>query len=123
MNEVKRKETIRYFAERMDNCKAIAQQLRGDDREDEAVFAKIRLNIYQIFNSVFSVALETAGQDDEKVVQFVLSRLQLIPQGWHAALANAQQHGETEKAHIEGIKLDVVAEIKTEFSKIWEVGA
>lgn len=121
MNEAKRKETIRFFADRMENCKTIAQQLRGDDREDEAVFAKIRLNIYHIFNSVFSVALETAGQDDEKVVQFFLSRLQLIPQGWHTALATAEEHGETEKAHIEGIKLDAVAEIQKEFARIWEV--
>ena len=121
MNEAKRNETIRFFADRMANCKAIAQQLRSDDREDEAVFAKIQLNIYHIFNSVFSVAIETAGQDDEKVVQFFLTRLRQIPQSWHTALANAEQHGETEKAHIERIKLDAVAQIKTAFARIWEV--
>lgn len=121
MNDVKRSETIRFFADRMANCSAIAQQLRSDDREDEAVFAKIQLNIYRIFNSVFSVAIETAGQDDEKVVQFFLIRLQQIPQSWHTALANAEQHGEMEKAHIERMKLDVAAEIKTAFAQIWGV--
>ena len=121
MNEAKRNETIRFFADRMENCKTIVQQLRSDDREDEAVFAKIQLNIYHIFNSVFSVAMETAGQDDEKVVQFFLIRLQQIPQSWHAALANAEQRGETEKAHIERMKLDAVAQVKTAFVRIWEV--
>ena len=121
MNEAKRNETIRFFADRMEYCKSIAQQLRSDDREDEAVFAKIQLNIYHIFNSVFSVAIETAGQDDEKVVQFFLIRLWQIPQSWHTALANAEQHGEVEKAHIERMKLDAVAEIKTAFARIWEV--
>lgn len=121
MNEAKRKETIQFFADRMENCKAIAQRLRSDDREDEAVFAKIQLNIYHIFNSIFSVAIETAGQDDEKVVQFFLIRLQQIPRSWHTALANAEQHGEAEKAHIERIKLDAVTQIKTEFARIWEV--
>ena len=121
MNEAKRTETIRFFADRMADYSSVAQQLRSDDREDEAVFTKIQLNIYHIFNSVFSAAIETAGQDDEKVVQFFLTRLQLIPQSWHTALATAEQRGEPEKAHIERIKLDAVAAIKTEFAKIWEV--
>lgn len=121
MNETKRNETVRFFADRMENCKAIAQQLCSDDREDEAVFAKIQRNVYDIFNSVFSVAVKTAGQDDEKAVQFFLIRLQQIPQSWHAALANAEAHGESEKAHIERIKLEAVAEIQKEFERIWEV--
>lgn len=121
MNEAKRNQTIRFFADRMENCKSIAQQLCRDDREDEAVFAKIQRNVYDIFNTIFSAAVKTAGQDDEKVVQFFLIRLRQIPQSWHTALANAEQHGETEKAHIERIKLDAVAEIKTEFARVWEV--
>lgn len=121
MNETKCKETFRYFAEQTENCKASAQQLRGDDREDEAVFAKIRLNVYNIFHTVFSVAVETAGQVDEQVVKFFLARLQQIPQSWHTALANAETHGETAKAHIERIKLEAVADIQREFERIWEV--
>lgn len=121
MNEAKRNETIRFFVDRMGNCKSIAQQLRSDDRDDEAVFAKIQLNVYDIFNTIFSVAVKTCGQDDEKVVQFFLIRLQQIPQSWHIALANAEQHGEAEKAHIERVKLDAVAEIQKEFERIWEV--
>ena len=123
MNEVKRNETIRFFEDRMENCKSIAQQLRTDDREDEAVFAKIQLNVYDIYNTIFSVALKTCGQDDEKVVQFFLIRLQQIPQSWHTALANAEQHGEAEKAHIERVKLDAVAEIQKVFERIWEVAS
>lgn len=121
MNEGKRNETVRFFTDRIENCKSNAQQLRSDDREDEAVFARIQLNVYDIFNTIFSVAVKTAGQDDGKVVQFFLTRMQQIPQSWYTALANAEQHGETEKAHIERIKLDAVAAIKTEFARIWEV--
>lgn len=123
MNETKRNETVRFFADRMENCRSIAQQLRSDDREDEAVFAKIQRNVYDIFSTIFSVAVKTAGQDDEKVVQFFLTRIQQIPQSWHTALANAEKHGETENAHIEQIKLDAVAEIQNEFERIWEVAA
>lgn len=121
MNEIKRNEMFGFFAERMNNCKSMMQQLQEDGRTDEAVFAKIRLNIYQIFNSVFSVAIDTCGQEDEKVVQFFLIRLQQIPQSWYTALSAAEQHGDEEKAHIERIKLDAIADIQKGFQRIWEV--
>lgn len=121
MNKTKRNETVRFFADRIENCKSIAQQLRSDDREDEAVFARIQLNVYDIFNSIFSVAVKTCGQDDEKVVQFFLIKLRQIPQSWHTALQNAETHDESEKAHIERVKLDAVTVIQKEFERIWEV--
>lgn len=121
MDDMKRENTVSYFTDRIAQYKELAQELTSDDRADEAVFAKVQMNVYDIFNTIFSVALKTSGQDDQKVVQFFLTRIQQIPQSWHTALANAEQHGETEKAHIERIKLDVVADIKTEFQRIWEV--
>lgn len=121
MNDMKRENTVNYFADRIAGCKKWVQELTSDDRVDEAVFAKVRMNVYDIFSIVFSAAVKTYGQDDQKVVQFFLTRIQQIPQSWHTALAKAEQHGETEKAHIERIKLDVVAEIQKEFERIWEV--
>ena len=121
MNDMKRENTVNYFADRIAQYKRLAQELTSDDRADEAVFAKVQMNVYDIFNTIFSVAVKTSGQDDQKIVQFFLTRIQQIPQSWHTALANAEKHGETEKAHIERIKLDVVAEIQKEFERIWEV--
>lgn len=121
MNDTKRENTASYFTDRIAQYKILAQELASDDRADEAVFAKVQMNVYDIFSTIFSVALKTSGQDDQKVVQFFLTRLQQIPQSWYTALANAQQHGETEKAHIERIKLDAVAEIRKEVERIWEV--
>lgn len=121
MNDMKREITVNYFADRIAQYKKLGQELTSDDRADEAVFAKVQMNVYDIFNTIFSVAVKTSGQDDQKIVQFFLTRIQQIPQSWHTALANAEKHGETEKAHIERIKLDVVAEIQKEFERIWEV--
>lgn len=123
MNDIKREKTVNYFADRIAQYKKLGQDLTSDDRADEAVFAKVQMNVYDIFNTIFSVAVKTSGQDDQKVVQFFLKKIQQIPQSWHTALANAEQHGETEKAHIERIKLDVIAEIQNEFGRIWEVSA
>ena len=121
MNEKKIEETAGFFADRIARCKQLAQTLSSDDRADEAVFAKIQMNVYDIFNTVFSVAVNTSGQNDTKIVQFFMTRIQQIPGSWHTALANAEQHGEAEKAHIERIKLDVVTQIQKEFERIWEV--
>lgn len=123
MNEIKREKTVSYFADRIADCKRNAQTLTADDRTDEAVFAKVQMNVYDIFLTVFSVAVNSSGEDDQKLVQFFLTRIQQIPQSWHTALANAEQHGETEKAYIERIKLETVSEIKNEFARIWEVEA
>lgn len=121
MNDMKRENTVSYFTDRIAQYKKLAQELTSDDRADEAVFAKVQMNVYDIFNTIFSVVVKTSGQDDQKIVQFFLTRIQQILQSWRTALANAEQHGETEKAHIERIKLDVVAEIQKEFERIWEV--
>lgn len=121
MNDMKRENTVSYFADRIGQHRKMVQELTSDGRADEAVFAKVQMNVYDIFNTIFSVAVKTSGQDDQKIVQFFLLRIQQIPQSWRTALANAEQHGETEKAHIERIKLDVVAEIQKEFERIWEV--
>lgn len=121
MNKVKRENTLSYFSDRIAYFKNLAQELASDDRTDEAVFSKVQTNVYDIFHTIFSVAVQTAGQDDEKVVQFFLTKIQQIPQSWHTALDHAVQHGETEKAHMERIKLDAVEQIKKEFERIWEV--
>lgn len=121
MNQQKREKTTRYFANQISDCKERARALSLDDRTDEAVFAKIETNVYEIFNSVFSVAVRTAQEDDQTLVQFFLTRIQQIPLNWQTALENAKQHGETEKVHVEQLKLDAVAAIKAEFEQIWEV--
>ena len=80
MNDMKRENTVSYFADRIAQYKKLAHELTSDDRSDEAVFAKVQMNVYDIFNTIFSVAVKTSGQDDQKVVQFFLLRIQQIPQ-------------------------------------------
>lgn len=121
MDQQKTERTARYFADQISCCKQRAQALARDDRTDEAVFAKIEANVYEIFNSVFSVAVHSAGADDLTLAGFFLTRIQQIPLNWQTALENAKEHGEVEKAHIEQLKLDTVAAIKGAFEQIWEV--
>lgn len=121
MNETKITETASYFMDQINGCKALARKLEQDDRTDEAVFAKIQMNVYDIFNTVFSAGRKVTGENGQKLVEFFLTKLQQIPENWHTALTVARQHDETEKAHIETIKLETVAQIQEEFCRIWEV--
>ena len=121
MNETKRKATTDWFESRIAHFRQLAQALNADDRADEAVFAKVQMNVYDIFSTIFSVALKTCGQSDEKVVQFFMAKVAQIPQNWHASLAEAEKHADSEKAHIERIKLEALEDVIGAFSRIWEV--
>jgi len=120
MNEQKTKQTMDFFAGKIACFQAQAKTLTEDNRADEAVFAKIRGNVYDIFRTVFSAGLNSAGQDGEKAVQFLCAKLRQIPESWRTALKNAEAHGQVEKAHIERIKLETVETIHAEIQKIWE---
>lgn len=120
MNEKKQNRMDTYFTDRVSHYKALAQQLSSDERGDEAIFAKVQMNVYDIFHTIYSTAAKTSGQDDKKVVEFFLTKIQQIPQRWQSALTDAKKHSDSSKAHIEQLKLDTAAQIKAAFEKIWE---
>ena len=101
-----------YFDERIAACQAAAAALNADNRADEAVFEKIRMNVYDIFRTVYTAGEKVSGGDPEKQLGFLRHRLEEIPAGWRTSLEMAQSHGDTEKAHIEQIKLEAVGEIR-----------
>lgn len=90
--------------ERIKDCATRQQALAADCRIDEARFMQIRSNVYGIFRSVC-----TALKGDRAAL---LSRLTSIPASWEASLAQAEQHGDEEKACIERIKLETAAAIR-----------
>lgn len=108
-----------YLLEQRRLCEARAEVLAGESREDEAVFEKIRLNVFDIFRTVLSAA-KTATDSQEEAVRFFLERLRRIPAAWEKSLAAAQSHGDEAKAHIEKLKLDAVARIRQEAEKMEE---
>lgn len=120
MNETKCKQTHQYFQQEKHECQRQIAILQADHRADEAVFLKIRLNMFEIFHSVFTVGENTAGNDDGKLKAFFEDRLLRIPQNWKMALEKAERHENSEAAYIENIKLDTVAQISNAFHQIWE---
>ena len=100
-----------YFEEQIAACQAASAALVGDNRPDEAVFEKIRMNVFNIFRQVYSAGERAGNGDPEKQMDFLRKQLENIPSSWRASLDTAEAHGNREKAHIESIKLEVVEEI------------
>lgn len=96
-----------YLTAQIDRCQTHCAKLRSDNRADEAVFEKIRGNVFDIFRSVL-----TAAEKQSEPESFFRERLEQIPAQWEHALTLAKEHGDDEKAHIESIKLSAVREIR-----------
>lgn len=117
MNDATRNAVSRFFEAKLTECKKEITALNADGRADEAVFAKVRMNVYDIFSTVFSAGCRTAG---ENAAAFFLDKLQQIPQSWQASLEKAEQHADTQKTHIERIKLETAGQIRQAVDKLLE---
>ena len=109
-----------WFEEKIALCGKHNQELNEDGRSDEAVFEKIKANIYDVFRTVLSVAVKTGNGDPDAVKDFFSRRAEQIPAGWAVALEKAGEHNDTVRMRTEQIKLDTVYEIREAFAKIWE---
>ena len=109
-----------WFDEKIALCSQRNQELNGDGRADEAIFEKVKSNIYDVFRTVFSVAVRTGSGNADAVKTFFVQRAEQIPAGWAAALEKAREHDDTVRMQTEQIKLDTVQEIREAFARIWE---
>lgn len=94
-------------------CAVRKKALCADEKKDEANFEQIRMNVYNIFKSVLSVAAAYSSEDAQDA--FFERRLETIPQAWHEALAKAEAYQDVERAQIERIKLEALENIRGHF--------
>lgn len=109
-----------YFEEqkRIRECNNAA--LFSDERKDEANFEKIKMNVYDIFYTILTVAEKSCNGDVNKMREFFEDRIERIPLSWSKSLEKAKQFDDAEKMQIEQIKLETVREIKNHTRLIWE---
>lgn len=91
-----------YFNTQIVACREREAVLNADGREDEAVFEKVRANVYGIFQTVWTLNKDT---------EFFREKLETIPQNWQAAREKAEKHGDTAAVTLETIKLETAQEI------------
>lgn len=110
-----------YFSRQIEGCGQREQALRADERKDEAVFERIRANVYDIFRTTLSAAAQTRGEDAQGVQTFFQQRMKAIPAAWETARQEAERYGDENRALLECIKLETAKEIETQFAQTWEV--
>ena len=116
MNTTKQQDFLNYLAAKCDDFKNCEQLLKEDQRKDEANHAKIQMNIYQIFQTIFQVTIKKSKV--EEVEQDFLAQLERIPQSWEKALENARLHQDVEREFIENLKFQMRDRIREEFLKV-----
>ena len=110
-----------WFEEKIAACGSRNAELQADDRTDEAIFEKVKANIYDAMRTWLTVAVRVIGKGDEKAVKdFFIARVEQIPASWAAAYEKAKEHNDVARMQTEQVKLDVVREVRAEFDKIWE---
>lgn len=110
-----------YFSRQIEGCGQREQALRADERKDEAVFERIRANVYDIFRTTLSAAARARGEDAQGVQAFFQQRMKAIPAAWETARQEAERYGDDNRALLECIKLETAKEIETQFAQTWEV--
>ena len=120
MIEQKVSKLNRYFEEQIAMCNQRNKKLLDDERTDKATFEKVKANVYDIFRTIFSVAVKTSKGEPDAVRRFFVQKIEQIPSSWVTAYDKAKQHNDTVKMCLEEIKLDTIGEIKENFAKTWE---
>ena len=120
MTDQKVRKLNSWFEEKIAQCGRRNQELNEDGRADEAIFEKVKANIYDVFRTVLSVAVKTGNGNPDAVQTFFVQRAEQIPAGWAAALEKAKAHHDIARIQTEQIKLDTISEIRKEFDRIRE---
>lgn len=121
--------TLQYFefiANKKQQCTREYEDLKKDDRKDEADHIKIKENIYDVFEVLFKThvnQLEKLSIPDEKKLHKLkedfTKRFDTIPKGWIARLELAKKHNDVATIVIEEIKLHVAKELKEQFLSLY----
>ena len=120
MTEQKITEMNDWFEERITGCGRREKELAADERTDEAVFEKVRANIYDAMRTWLAVAVRIGNGSTDAVRDFFIARVEQIPASWAAAYDKAKEHGDTARMQTEQVKLDVVREVRAKFDEVWE---
>lgn len=94
---------------------------KADNREDEALFEKIKRNIAQIFLSMLGVSYKqtkSAGGNEEMLISKFSKFFDTIPATWKASLEDAKETDDYETVYVEETKIAMADRIKVEFLQI-----
>ena len=110
----------RFFEEKIAACEQRDRELSEDGCGDEAVFEKVRGNIYDVMRTWLAVGVRISSGNADAARDFFIQRTEQIPASWAAAYDRAKEHDDTVRMQTEQVKMDVVREVRAKFDEIWE---
>ncbi len=105
---------INYIDRTVNDLSQEEKMLAASDRKDDSNLVKIRINVYGICKSIYSVLINTM-EKSELSRQYLQKLDEQLAQNWKASYIRAKEHDDVKKAVIEEIKLQTLEEIKNKF--------
>ncbi len=110
------KDFISYLSSRIEEGKAETASLQADGRKDDANFAKVRTNIYDVCRTVSQALISRPGAGTGAI----RAQLERFHAEWSAALEKAKQHDNINGIAVEETKLAALDDIIAHFQEATE---
>ena len=98
---------LAYLDDRAAQLREVSAALAAEQRRDEADLVKVRINVYGICRTIFSV-LDRAAYE---------KKLDELGDTWLAAKELADRHGDVKNAVIGAVKVETLEKIRGEYRK------
>ena len=108
------KEFISYLDSRIEEGRAEIAVLTADGRTDDANFAKIRTNIYDVCRTVSRTLADRPGAG----IDAIAAQLERFRATWGAALEKAKQHDDISGIAVEETKLAALEDVIARFREV-----
>ena len=110
------KEFISYLDSRIEEGRSEITALTVDGRTDDANFAKVRTNIYDVCRSVINTLINRPGAGRNAIA----AQLERFRSTWGAALEKAKQHDDVSGIAVEETKLTALEDVIAHFREVKE---
>ena len=108
------KEFISYLDNRIEEGRAEIAVLTADGRTDDANFAKIRTNIYDVCRTASRTLADRPGAG----IDAIAAQLERFRATWGAALEKAKQHDDISGIAVEETKLAALENVIAHFREV-----
>ena len=108
------KDFITYLNSRIEEGREEIAALTADGRTDDANFAKIRTNIYDVCRTVSRTLADRPGAG----IDAIAAQLERFRATWGAALEKAKQHDDISGIAVEETKLAALEDVIAHFREV-----
>ena len=102
---------IDYLTARIENGKEEIKKLEESGRQDDANFAKVRMNIYDVCKTVTGALASRPGAG----IGAVKAQFERFRETWGSALEKAREHGDARNVVVGEMKMEALKDVMEHF--------